>query len=51
MLGYGTTPGIANFSTAGFHSGSVTDDAANQKITFTYTRWQPHVEFGRQHLG
>jgi len=37
VLGYGTTPGTANFSVANYHSATVADDTTNKKITLTYT--------------
>ena len=36
VLGYGTTPGTANFSTASFRAAVLTDDTANSKITLAY---------------
>jgi len=37
VLGYGTSPGTANFSTANYRSATVADDTTNSKITLTYT--------------
>ncbi len=38
VVGYGITPGTANFSTANYRTpGAVTDDLVNKKITFSYT--------------
>ena len=39
VVGYGTTPGVANFSTANYRAGAVVADtgATDNKITLTYT--------------
>jgi autotransporter-associated beta strand protein len=37
VVGYGTTPGTANFSTANYRSATLADDTTNKKITLTYT--------------
>lgn len=38
VVGYGITPGIADFSTANYHAGAaVVDDVVNKKITLSYT--------------